>query len=285
MFKIEKSFCKKFREKDNPVFNISNIKPLFKYFSKDSLKLATINYFKNFLCFLFGENLFLIMPEFPFLEVIDEKSKMELLKIITLYERLNIKMIKLTKNKVLLYNFKCEKEFLHKYVYYNLINNKIIKLNLNEEEEKLLRENILVDFNNDNVFNLYLRRKILDENFWISVKQKKQKVSIENLEKLVESEFKKRCKEDKNYLTEMKKLFNIEMNYLEKKINYKKGTTNYNMTTKFIKDNTKPFKFPLKEYFGERNPISYQCFKSLLDEFKKSITKEDLKELCTREKT
>ena len=75
------------------------------------------------------------------------------------------------------------------------------------------------------------------------------------------------------------------MNYLEKKINYKKGTTNYNMTTKFIKDNTKPFKFSLKEYFGERNPISYQCFKSLLDEFKKSITKEDLKELCTRCKT
>jgi len=125
----------------------------------------------------------------------------------------------------------------------------------------------------------------MDKTFWDDVASGKKKISIENLEKLVQSEFNKRCREDKNYLTEMRKIFNIEMNYLEKKISYKEGSKEYKMVTKFIKDNTKPFQFPLKEYFGERNPISYQCFKSLLDEFKKSVTKEDLISISSRCKT
>ena len=282
---IKPEFCKIFKENNNPTFYTFKIKKLFDYFQKDSLRLATVNYFKNFLCLLFGINTFLILKDFPSLEVIDEKSKLEILKILTLYEKIGIKMIEIPyTKKMLLYKSNCNKKLLHKYIYYIFIYNNIIKIKLSEEDERLIETCIFADFNKDTMFNGYLRRKLMDEKFWEDVRLGKKKCSIENLEKLVESEFKKRCKEDKNYLVEMKKLFNIEMNYLEKKINYKEGSKDYKMITKFIKDNTKPFKFPLKEYFGERNPISYQCFKSLLDEFKKSVTKEDIKELGSREK-
>jgi hypothetical protein len=282
---IDNNFCKIFKENDNPTFQTYNISKLFNYFNKISLKLATTIYFKNFICLLFGINDFLIIPDFPNLEVIDEKSKLEILKIIMLYEKIGIKMIHIKGKKVLLYNPKCDKKLLHKYLYYNFIFNGEINLNLNETEQTLLKENGWGFLRINDTFNFYLRRHVMDQKFWEDVASGKKNISIENLEKIVESEFKKRCKEDKNYLTEMKKIFNIEMNYLEKKINYKPNTKEYKMITKFIKDNTKPFKFPLKEYFGERNPISYQCFKSLLDEFKKSITKEDLKSICYRCKT
>ena len=279
---IDNNFCKIFKEQNNPTFHISKIKKMFDYIDKNNLKVATTNYFKNFICLLFGVRNLLIMKDYPSLQVIDEKSKLEILKILILYEIIGIKIIKIKDKKVLLYHPNCDKKLLHKYLYYNFIFNGYIKIKLTEEEMQLLEDSGLASLNLEDTFNLYLRRKVIDNTFWDDAHYGKKKISIENLEKFVQSEFNKRCREDKNYLTEMKKLFNIEMNYLEKKINYKEGSKEYKMITKFIKDNTKPFKFPLKEYFGERNPISYQCFKSLLDEFKKSVTKEDLKSICTR---
>jgi len=282
---IDIDFCKTFKKDNNPAFQTKTISKLFSYFNKNSLKLATTIYFKDFFCLLFGINNFLILLDFPSLEVVDEKSKLEILKILTLYEIIGIKMIKIKDKKVLLYHPNCDKKLLHKYLYYNFIFNSDININLTDEEKTLLKENGWGFLKENDTFNFYLRRHVMDKTFWDDVASGKKKISIENLEKLVQSEFNKRCREDKNYLTEMRKIFNIEMNYLEKKISYKEGSKDYKMITKFIKDNTKPFKFPLKEYFGERNPISYQCFKSLLDEFKKSVTKEDLKSISSRCKT
>ena len=226
---INIDFCKKFKRKNNPTYNTLKVEKLFDYFVKDSLQFATLNYFKNFICLLFNKNSFLILKNFPNLEVIDEKSKLQLLKIITIYEKIGIKMLKLENDKYLLYNAKCNKQLLNKYVYFLFVYYGKIKFELNDDEKELIFNYIWSFFNEEDLFNIYLRGKLMDKSFWESIKNEKKKVTINNLEKIIESTFNKKCKDDKNYLKEMRRIFDIEKSYLDKKINYNETSKDYKM--------------------------------------------------------
>ena len=280
MEKIDINFCKKFKKKNNPTFNTMKIEKIFDYFEKESLKFATLNYFKEFICLLFNKDSFLIFGNYPNLEVIDEKSKLELLKIIMIYEKMKIKMLKLDSDKYLLYHPNVNKNLLNKYVYYTLVYYGKIKMDLNDDEKMFVKYIGFSKLDDTDLFNIYLRDKLMDSSFWKSLDDEKKTVTINNLEKIIQTTFNKKCKDDKNYLKEMRKMFDIEKTYLDKKLNY--NSKQHKFVEQYIKKNSKPFKFPLKQYFGPDHTITYECFKNILDKYEKTLTPQYLNSLCKK---
>lgn len=80
-------------------------------------------------------------------------------------------------------------------------------------------------------------------------------------------------KQNPNFIKDLHKQFMNEYNSFIEKMNLFYQTKEFTDFKKNIIKNIKPFKFPMKHFFGENKPIQYQCFKKIIDEFEKSLPK------------
>jgi hypothetical protein len=163
------------------------------------------------------------------------------------------------------------------------INNKYI--NITTEEHNIILsiqnyENIDYYKNKDKLFYYYLRliimtsqdfnikgKKYLDEN-----KIKKNFLDVKkyftNAEKFLKKYWHELLKENPHYQADMKNQFDINYKSLMEKIDHFMKSPEYKIYQRNI--HIKPFKFPLKKFFGSEKKLQYKMFADLIEKFKKS---------------
>ena len=158
-------------------------------------------------------------------------------------------------------------------------------INITTEERNIILsihnyENIDYDKNKDKLFYYYLRLIIIrSENFNIKGKKyldehklKKDFLNVKkyftNVEKFLKKYWDELLKENPHYVADMKKQFDINYKSLMEKIDHFMKSPEYKSYRRKI--HIKPFKFPLKKFFGSEKPLQYKMFSDLIDEFKKT---------------
>jgi hypothetical protein len=110
-------------------------------------------------------------------------------------------------------------------------------------------------------------KKYLDQN-----KIKKDFLNVKkyftNAEKFLKKYWEELLKENPHYEADMKKQFDINYKSLMEKIDNFIKSPEYKSYKRKI--HIKPFKFPLKKFFGSEKPLQYKMFADLIEEFKKS---------------
>jgi len=277
IFPIEKNYCKIFIKKDSPEFAQTKLpRYLTKTLSEWSINFASENYFRVRLCLLHEKIDAIIFTNFPNIEVVDDLSILFLLKIYKLYELLKMKMVNYNspKKNIIIFNKNINFDTIAKYTFIKSVQEgKIYSINFTNDDLLIMASiigsgNIKFDTPTDNIFNRYLRETILTEDFYRKLAEKKTK----DVEKLVGERFEQIKKQDPNFLSNTKKQFKLEYNSLMDKLNKFFKTDEY----KEFQDSlvVKQFKFPMKEYFGESKPITYNCFKTLVDEFEAEVVEK-----------
>ena len=279
IFPLDKNFCRIFKKKDNPELAITKLpKYITSNISKWTLEFAKETYFKIRLCLLHGINKHIYYFNYPNIEVVDDYSLLFLFKIYKLYELKGMKIADYNslKNSVVIFEKSVDIGKLSKYLFVlSVRDGRNYKINFTKEENMLLLAifgSTEMDFEDekaiDNIFNRYLRESIMTDDFYRNYVVGKKRGDIE---KAVRVYFNKLKKEDSNYVENAKKVFRIQYNGLLDKLNKFYKTDEYKKFVKSIK--IKPFKYPMKEYFGNDKPLQYKLFKRLIDEFELSLKK------------
>lgn len=277
IFPLEKNFCKIFKEKNNPEYEIT---PLPKYLSssisKYSIEFAKEIYFKLRLCFLHEQTNHLFYFNFPNIEVVDDYSVLTLLKIYRLYEMKGMKIVNYhsPKKSNVIFNPNVDFEKLSRYCLILAIADNIPNSLLLTEDDlfiiKILKSSYVLDFENpnniDDIFNNYLRFDIVTEDFYRTKLIGKKRVFME---KAIREYFHKLKKNDPNYIENTRKEFKLEFDSLMEKLHKYYKTEEYKKFQKGLV--IKSFRFPMKEYFGKTKPIQYECFKTLVDKFEEEV--------------
>jgi len=278
IFPIPKNFCNRFLEKNNPKFNIPKLpKYLDKILSEETLELAKTAYFTYHLCFLHGKTPYLLYFNYPTIDVADDLSKLFMLQIYKLYELKKYKMTKIPNlkrdDKYIIFNNQTNPKKISQFLLLNSLrigNTYSIPITDNDKQIitaiNLSKEFDFFDKNNlENIFNGYLRNNLGD----IFRLMAQEKVPSDQMENFIEKYFLDLIKKDHNYIANSKKEFLLQYNsFTQKLLNYFK-TKEYKKFEKSVISSIKPFKFPLKEYFGKDKPLQYQLFKNLLHNFPK----------------
>ena len=89
-----------------------------------------------------------------------------------------------------------------------------------------------------------------------------------NVEKFLKKYWDELLKENPHYDADMKKQFDINYKSLMEKIDHFMKSSEYKSYRRKI--HIKPFKFPLKKFFGSEKPLQYKMFADLIEEFKKT---------------
>jgi len=280
VFPLEKNFCKIFKGKDNPELVQDNLpKYITSHMSKWSILFTKETYYKLRLCFLHNKTDHLFYFNYPNIETVDDYSLLFLLKLYRLYEILDKKIAfyNSPKNSVVLFDNKLKLDKLNKYLFIlSFRDGKKYSIDFTQEENVLIRSIVAsyeLDYEDEKakeeIFNRYLRESILTDDFYKNYVVGKKRNEVE---KAVREYFNKLKKENPNFVRDTKKVFMIEYSNLLTKLNNFFKTAEYK---KFIKSVViKPFKFPMKEYFGDLKPLQYQFFKNLVDEFEKEVRKK-----------
>jgi len=282
IFPIGKDFCNIFKKKNSPVFTKVRLpKYLTSSISKWTLQFAKENYFKNRLCFLHNKTDHLFYFNYPNIEVVDDFSLLFLFKIYRLYEMNNVKALNYhsKKESIMLFNNKVKMNNLQKIAFIlSYLEGETYKINFTNEEINLLqtidqtiKNSLILDLENselkDNLFNTYLRRSIITPDFLNEMATKK--IKRNDFEKFIEKKFNEMKKQDKNFIQNSRKQFDIEYRNLMQKLDHFYKSDEYKKFLKTLK--VTRFRFPMKEYFGENRPLQYQLFKSLVDTFEKEV--------------
>jgi hypothetical protein len=284
MFRIKKSTM---LEKN------SVIKPIYKYpkcleqISKYSIKFATPDFFIENLQLLNNNRDLLYIYNFPNLNIIDDYGLLFMFKIYSLFEKKKYYIVEIPYfNKIsYIFNNNISREEIYRHIVIQScrINNKYI--NITTEERNIILsiqnyENIDYDKNKDKLFYYYLRLIIMtSQDFNIKGKKyldgdkiKKDFLNVKkyftNAEKFLKKYWDELLKENPHYEADMKKQFDINYKSLMEKIDHFMKSSEYKSYRRNI--HIKPFKFPLKKFFGSEKPLQYKMFADLIDEFKKT---------------
>ena len=217
---------------------------------------------------------------FPTLNIIDDYGLLFMFKIYSLFEKKKYNIVEIPYFNKLSYIFDNDisREEINNYIVIQScrLNNQYI--NITTEEKNIIQsiqnyENIDYDKNKDKLFYYYLRWIIISSQDY-NIKQSKylDKHKIErnfiNIEKFLKKYWDELLKENPHYVADMKKQFDINYKSLMEKIDHFMKSSEYKSYRRNI--HIKPFKFPLKKFFGSEKPLQYKMFSDLIDEFKKT---------------
>jgi len=291
--KIEKKYCIRYKEKDNPSWKQLKLDKKFKFISELTIQFSSLRYFIEKICFANGGRDFLSYFNYPNIEVVDDESKLFLLKLYKIYELKKYKMFFIPVNSekykdlkyAYLFNKNTDLESLILYAFLQSIYLQNIYKNLFlTKEDMIMINSILISYeykfeeekNKWIIFNGFLRENMLLNQFFQQT-QIQGKITRENYEKHLELSFNKMKKEDKNFLSNMRKQFDLQFNSFLQKIHKFQKTNEYKKFHNHCIKTIQPFKFPLKQYFGKNAQIQYKCFLNLLQEFEQNYKKMHLK--------
>lgn len=278
MFKIKSN---DFLKKKSIFRNIYKLPKNLEHISKYSIKFASPEFFLNNLFMLNDDDKkILSCYNFPNLNIIDDYGLLFMFKIYSLFEKkkYNIVEIPYFKKMSYIFNNDITREEINRYIVLQScrVNNQYI--NITTEERNIIQsiqnyENIDYDKNKDNLFYYYLRWIITSsQDYNIKVSKYLDKHKIErnfiNVEKFLKKYWDELLKENPHYEADMKKQFDINHKSLMEKIDNFMKSPEYKTYRRKI--HIKPFKFPLKKFFGSEKPLQYKMFADLIDEFKKT---------------
>jgi hypothetical protein len=271
----------------------SVIKPNYEYpkcleqISKYSIKFATPDFFIDNLQLLNNNRDVLYIYNFPNLNIIDDYGLLFMFKIYSLFEKKKYYIVEIPYfNKIsYIFNNNISQEEIYRHIVIQScsMNNK--NINITTEERNIILsihnyENIDYDKNKDKLFYYYLRLIIIrSEDFNIKGKKyldqhklKKDFLNVKkyftNVEKFLKKYWDELLKENPHYVADMKKQFDINYKSLMEKIDHFMKSPEYKSYRRKIY--IKPFKFPLKKFFGSEKQLQYKMFSDLIDEFKKT---------------
>lgn len=271
----------------------SVIKPNYEYpkcleqISKYSIKFATPDFFIDNLQLLNNNRDVLYIYNFPNLNIIDDYGLLFMFKIYSLFEKNKYYIVEIPYfNKIsYIFNNNISQEEIYRHIVIQScsMNNK--NINITTEERNIILsihnyENIDYDKNKDKLFYYYLRLIIIrSEDFNIKGKKeldqhklKKDFLNVKkyftNVEKFLKKYWDELLKENPHYVADMKKQFDINYKSLMEKIDHFMKSPEYKSYRRKIY--IKPFKFPLKKFFGSEKQLQYKMFADLIDEFKKT---------------
>jgi hypothetical protein len=255
--------------------------------SKYSIKFANPKFFIDNLQLLNTHRNVLFCYNFPNLNIIDDDGLLFMFKIYSLFEKKKYYIVEIPYFNKMTYIF--NNDISNQEIYRHIViqscrsNNQYINIT-NEErniiDSILLYENIDYDKNKDKLFYYYLRTIIKisqDYNVKESKYLAKYKLKIDflnvkkyytNVEKFLKKYWNELLKENPHYEADMKKQFDINYKSLMEKIDHFMKSPEYKSYRRKI--HIKPFKFPLKKFFGSEKQLQYKMFSGLIDEFKKT---------------
>ena len=251
-----------------------------KHISKYSIKFATPDFFIENLKLLNNHRNVLYIYNFPNLNIIDDYGLLFMFKIYSLFDKKKYNIVEIPYIKKISYifnnNVSQEEIYRHIVIQSCRINNQYINITTDEYniiQSILFYENIDYDKNRDKLIYYYLRWIIIssqDYNIKESKYLDKHKIEKDfmNVEKFLKKYWEELLKENPHYESDMKKQFEINYNSLMEKIDNFMKTSEYRTYRRKI--HIKPFKFPLKKFFGSEKQLQYKMFADLIDEFKKS---------------
>ena len=255
--------------------------------SKYSIKFANPKFFIDNLQLLNNHRNVLFCYNFPNLNIIDDYGLLFMFKIYSLFEKKKYNIVEIPYFNKMTYIF--NNNISQKEIYRHIViqscrsNNQYINITTEERniiDSILLYENIDYDKNKDKLFYYYLRTLIKisqDYNVKESKYLAKYKLKIDflnvkkyytNLEKFFKKYWDELLKENPHYEADMKKQFDINYKSLMEKIDHFMKSPEYKSYKRQI--HIKPFKFPLKKFFGSEKQLQYKMFADLIDEFKKT---------------
>lgn len=255
--------------------------------SKYSIKFANPKFFIDNLQLLNKHRNVLYSYNFPNLNIIDDYGLLFMFKIYSLFEKKKYYIVEIPYfNKMTyIFNNDISQEQIYRHIVIQSCRSNNQYINITTEERNiidsiLLYENIDYDKNKDKLFYYYLRLIIItsqDYNVKESKYLDKYKLKIDflnvkkyytNLNKFLKKYWDKLLKENPHYISDMKKQFDINYKSLMEKIDHFMKSPEYKSYKRQI--HIKPFKFPLKKFFGSEKPLQYKMFSNLIDEFKKT---------------
>lgn len=271
----------------------SVIKPNYEYpkcleqISKYSIKFATPDFFIENLQLLNNNRDILYIYNFPNLNIIDDYGLLFMFKIYSLFEKKKYYIVEIPYfNKIsYIFNNNISNQEIYRHIVIQSCSMNNENINITTEERNIILsihnyENIDYDKNKDKLFYYYLRLIIIrSENFNIKGKKyldehklKKDFLNVKkyftNVEKFLKKYWDELLKENPHYVADMKKQFDINYKSLMEKIDHFMKSPEYKSYRRKI--HIKPFKFPLKKFFGSEKPLQYKMFSDLIDEFKKT---------------
>ena len=259
----------------------------FEQISKYSIKFASPKFFIDNLQLLNNHRNVLYCNNFPNLNIIDDYGLLFMFKIYSLFEKKKYNIVEIPYfNKIsCIFNNNISQEEIYRHIVIQScsINNQYINITTEERNiinSILLYENIDYDKNKDKLFYYYLRWVIMTSQDY-NVKQSKYlnenklkkdflnvKKYFTNIEKFLKKYWDELLKENPHYEADMKKQFDINYKSLMEKIDNFMKTPEYRTYRRKI--HIKPFKVPLKKFFGSEKQLQYKMFTDLIDEFKKT---------------
>ena len=271
----------------------SVIKPNYEYpkcleqISKYSIKFATPDFFIENLQLLNNNRDILYIYNFPNLNIIDDYGLLFMFKIYSLFEKKKYYIVEIPYfNKIsYIFNNNISNQEIYRHIVIQSCSMNNENINITTEERNIILsihnyENIDYDKNKDKLFYYYLRLIIIrSEDFNIKGKKyldehklKKDFLNVKkyftNVEKFLKKYWDELLKENPHYVADMKKQFDINYKSLMEKIDHFMKSPEYKSYRRKI--HIKPFKFPLKKFFGSEKPLQYKMFSDLIDEFKKT---------------
>jgi len=278
MFKIQN---KEFLKNKSIFRNFLNTPKCLEEISKYSIKFASLEFFIKNLQLLNNITKLVYFFNFPTLNIIDDYGLLFMFKLYSIFEKNKYNIVKIpeiNKNYSYIFNNDVSREQINHYIVLQScrINNQYI--NITSEERNIIQsiqlyENIDYDKNKDKLYYYYLRWIIITSQDY-NIKESKylDKYKIEkdfiNVEKFLKKYWEELLKENPHYEADMKKQFDINYKSLMEKIDNFMKTPEYKTYRQKI--HIKPFKFPLKKFFGSEKPLQYKMFADLIDEFKKT---------------
>lgn len=255
--------------------------------SKYSIKFANPKFFIDNIQLLNNHRNVLFCYNFPNLNIIDDYGLLFMFKIYSLFEKKKYYIVEIPYfNKMsYIFNNNISQEEIYRHIVIQSCRSNNQYINITTEERNiidsiLLYENIDYDKNTDKLFYYYLRTLIKisqDYNVKESKYLDKYKLKIDfldvkkyytNLEKFLKKYWDELLKENPHYEADMKKQFDINYKSLMEKIDNFMKSPEYKTYKRNI--HIKPFKFPLKKFFGSEKQLQYKMFADLIDEFKKT---------------
>lgn len=255
--------------------------------SKYSIKFANPKFFIDNLQLLNNHRNVLFCYNFPNLNIIDDYGLLFMFKIYSLFEKKKYYIVEIPYfNKMTyIFNNNISNQEIYRHIVIQSCRSNNQYINITTEERNIINsiqlyENIDYDKNKDNLFYYYLRliimtsqdfnikgKKYLDQN-----KIKKDFLNVKkyftNFEKFLKKYWDELLKENPHYVADMKKQFDINYKSLMEKIDHFMKSPEYKSYKRQI--HIKPFKFPLKKFFGSEKQLQYKMFADLIDEFKKT---------------
>ena len=284
MFSVKKNI---YLEKNSIITHDYKYPKCLEQISKYSIKFANPKFFIDNLQLLNNHRNVLFCYNFPNLNIIDDYGLLFMFKIYSLFEKKKYYIVEIPYFNKMTYIF--NNDISNQEIYRHIViqscrsNNQYINITTEERniiDSILLYENIDYDKNKDKLFYYYLRTIIKisqDYNVKESKYLAKYKLKIDflnvkkyytNLEKFLKKYWDELLKENPHYLADMKKQFDINYKSLMEKIDNFMKSPEYKSYRRKI--HIKPFKFPLKKFFGSEKQLQYKMFSDLIDEFKKT---------------